>query len=145
MFNQNLEHCPFWGYYSLMMQFYLVSILYLVLSACLLLVDKYGSELLFLINLKTFYNSGRSIQIAFIVIGIVTATALVLFPVSPGPVVIGDLIPAVNIVVVIVFLLRNLGKKDAVVEVNNEKRNALGFITLGVALVHFLFPWIVLV
>ena len=42
-----------------MIQFYLLSVLYLVLASGLLLVDKYGSTVFFLINLKTFYNSKK--------------------------------------------------------------------------------------
>ena len=128
-----------------MVQFYLLSIVYLVISAGLLLVDKYGTEMLFLINLKTFYNSKKSIQLTYITIGFLTALGLVLFPIEPGPMVIGDILPAANIVVVLIFLIKNFGKAVDVVEFNNEKRNALGFITLGVALVHFVFPWIVII
>ena len=128
-----------------MVQFYILSIVYLVISAGLLLVDKYGTEMLFLINLKTFYNSKKSIQLTYITIGFLTALGLVLFPIEPGPMVIGDILPAANIVVVLIFLIKNFGKAEDVVEFNNEKRNALGFITLGVALVHFVFPWIVII
>ncbi len=128
-----------------MVQFYLLSIVYLVISAGLLLVDKYGTELLFLINLKTFYKSKKSIQLVYITIGFLTAVGLVVFPIEPGPMVIGDLLPATNIVVVLIYLLKNFGKTEDVVEFNNEKRNALGFVTLGVALVHFVFPWIVII
>ena len=128
-----------------MVQFYLLSIVYLVISAGLLLVDKYGTEMLFLINLKTFYNSKKSIQLTYITIGFLTALGLVLFPIEPGPMVIGDILPAANIVVVLIFLIKNFGKAEDVVEFNNEKRNALGFLTLGVALVHFVFPWIVII
>ncbi len=128
-----------------MVQFYLLSIVYLVLSAGLLLVDKYGTNLLFLINLKTFYNSKKSIQLSFISIGFLSALGLIIVPIAPGPAVIGDLLPAANIVVVLIYLIRNMGKEEGVVEFNNDKRNALGFITLGVALIHFLFPWIVII
>ncbi len=145
IFNQNLEYWACWGYYSSMVQFYLLSIVFLVISAGLLLVDKYGTELLFLINLKTFYKSRKSIQIVYVSIGFAIALGLVFFPISPGPIVIGDLLPASNVVVVLIYLLRNIGKTEDVVEFNNDKRNALGFITLGVALVHFLFPWIVII
>ena len=38
-----------------------------------------------------------------------------------------------------------MNKMDTVLEYNNGKRNALGFATLGVAVVHFLFPGIVII
>lgn len=129
-----------------MVQFYLLSVLYLVLAAGLLLVDRYGTHFLFLINLKTFFKSRKSIQIASILSGFAIAAGLVFFPVAPGPMVIGDLLPAINIVIVIIYHLNGIGKEtDSVVYYNNGKRNALGFATLGVALIHFLFPGIVIV
>ncbi|MGX8681647.1 MAG: hypothetical protein ACSW74_03195, partial [Spirochaetales bacterium] len=66
-------------------------------------------------------------------------------PISPGPVILGDVLPASNIILVILYFLKNLGKNETVVEYNNGKRNALGFVTLGVALIHFLFPSIVII
>ena len=58
--------------------------------------------------------------------------------------VLGDLLPAVNLAIVLFYFLRKVGKTDSV-DFNNEKRNALGFITLGVALIHLLFPGIVII
>lgn len=127
-----------------MIQFYLLSVLYLVLASGLLLVDKYGSRIFFLINLKTFYNSKKSTQIICLVVGALILLGVIFFPVNPGPMVLGDLLPAVNLAIVLFYFLRKVGKTD-IVDYNNEKRNALGFITLGVALIHLLFPGIVII
>lgn len=127
-----------------MIQFYLLSVLYLVLASGLLLVDKYGSTVFFLINLKTFYNSKKLIQIICLSVGAVILLGVVFFPVNPGPMVLGDLLPAINLAIVIFYFMRKVGKTD-IVDYNNEKRNALGFITLGVALIHLLFPSIVII
>ena len=127
-----------------MIQFYLLSVLYLVLASGLLLVDKYGSTVFFLINLKTFYNSKKFTQIICLAVGAVILLGVIFFPVSPGPMVLGDLLPAINLAVVLFYFMRKVGKTD-IVDYNNEKRNALGFITLGVALIHLLFPSIVII
>ena len=127
-----------------MIQFYLLSVVYLVLASGLLLVDKYGSMVFFLINLKTFYNSKKLTQIICLSVGAVIMLGVVFFPVEPGPMVLGDLLPAVNLAVVLLYFVRKVGKTD-IVDFNNEKRNALGFITLGVALIHLLFPSIVII
>ena len=127
-----------------MIQFYLLSVLYLVLASGLLLVDKYGSRLFFLINLKTFYNSKKSTQIICLIVGALILLGVIFFPVNPGPMVLGDILPAVNLAIVLLYFLRKVGKTD-IVDYNNEKRNALGFITLGVALIHLLFPGIVII
>ena len=127
-----------------MIQFYLLSVVYLVLASGLLLVDKYGSTFFFLINLKTFYNSKKLTQIICLSVGAVILLGVVFFPVNPGPMVLGDLLPAVNLAIVLFYFVRKVGKTD-IVDFNNEKRNALGFITLGVALIHLLFPSIVII
>ena len=127
-----------------MIQFYLLSVLYLVLASGLLLVDKYGSRLFFLINLKTFYNSKKTTQIICLAVGVLILLGVVFFPVNPGPMVLGDLLPATNLAIVLLYFLRKVGKTD-IVDYNNENRNALGFITLGVALIHLLFPSIVII
>ena len=127
-----------------MIQFYLLSVLYLVFASGLLLVDKYGSTVFFLINLKTFYNSKKLTQIICLAVGAVILLGVIFFPVSPGPMVLGDLLPAINLAVVLFYFMRKVGKTD-IVDYNNEKRNALGFITLGVALIHLLFPSIVII
>ena len=128
-----------------MVQFYLLSVLFLIISAGLLLVDKYGTTFLFLINLKTFYNSRKVVRVVYLSLGLLIAVAIIMFPIEPGPVVIGDILPAANIVIVLLYLLKNMGKAEDIVEYNNGKRNALGFVTLGVAFIHFLFPGIVII
>ena len=128
-----------------MVQFYLLSVLFLVLSSGLLLVDKYGTTFLFLINLKTLYITRKAVRFSFLICGLLIAAAIVVFPISPGPVILGDVLPASNIILVILYFLKNMGKSEGVVEYNNGKRNALGFVTLGVAVIHFLFPAIVII
>lgn len=140
-----LEYRYLLDYYSDMVQFYVLSVLFLVLSAALLLVDKYGTVMLFLINLKTLYRSRKAIQIGWIIAGAVIALGLVVFPLDPGPVILGDLVPAVNIVILVLYFTRKLDKEEDVSDFNNSKRNALGYVSLGVALIHFLFPGIVVI
>ena len=129
-----------------MPQVYFISVVYLVLASCLLLVDKYGPSMLFLINLQSFYRSRKQYPVIFIVIGLVVAAALVFFPMDPGPMVLGDFIPALTTLVVVFYFLRVYNSKsDSVVDFNDAKRNALGYVSLGVAALHFLFPSIVLI
>ena len=128
-----------------MIQFYLLSVVYLVLSAGLLLVDRFGASFLLLINLKTFYSSKKAIPIVWISAGLLIAAAIVFFPISPGPIVLGDMLPAAAIVLVDLYLVSRLGKTESVEDYNNGKRNALGFFALGVSIIHFLFPWIVII
>lgn len=129
-----------------MPQVYFVSVVYLVLASCLLLVDKYGSSMLFLINLQSFYRSRKQYPIIFMSLGVIVAAALVLVPMEPGPMVLGDFIPAFTTLVVVFYFLKAYNSRtDAVVSFNDAKRNALGYVSLGVATLHFLFPSIVLI
>lgn len=129
-----------------MPQVYFVSVVYLVLASCLLLVDKYGSSMLFLINLQSFYRSRKQYPVVFMGIGIFVAASLVLIPMDPGPMVLGDFIPALDTLVVVFYFLKQYNSKaDDVVRFNDKKRNALGYVSLGVAALHFLFPSIVLI
>ncbi len=129
-----------------MAQVYFLSVLYLFFSSCLLLVDKYGSNFLFLINLKSFYNSKKTYPVIFMATGLVLSICLLLFPMDPGPILLGDFLPAITILIVVFYFFIQSHKEDPdIVVVNNKKRNALGFISLGVAAFHFLFPFIVLI
>ena len=98
-----------------------------------------------LINLKNFYYSKLVYQIAWPIIGLLICVGLVFFPINPGPTVIGDLLPIINIMILVLFFVRRIGSDNKAVDYNNEKRNALGFISLGVALIHFLFPGLVII
>ncbi|MGX8681526.1 MAG: hypothetical protein ACSW74_02590, partial [Spirochaetales bacterium] len=95
-----------------MVQFYLLSVVFLILSAGLLLVDKYGTTFLFLINLKTLYTSRKVVKFVFLISGLLIAAAITVFPISPGPVILGDVLPASNIILVILYFLKNLGKNE---------------------------------
>ncbi len=129
-----------------MAQVYFLSILYLFFSSCLLLVDKYGSTFLFLINLKSFYNSKKTYPVIFMITGLVISICLLLFPMDPGPVILGDFLPAITILIVVFYFFHQSHKNEPdIIVVNNEKRNALGFIALGVAIIHFLFPFLVII
>jgi len=79
------------------------------------------------------------------VFGFLLSIALVIKPMDPGPMVLGDFIPAINILVLVFYFLKNYNKETlSTTHFNNPKKNALGYITLGVSVIHFLFPKIVL-
>lgn len=128
-----------------MAQIYLLSVLFLFISAGLLLVDKYGNILLVLINLKTFFVDHKWFRIGYLIAGCVLALGLSFFPMDPGPAMLGDIIPAANIVILVLYFVRQMGKEENEVRYNDNTKIALGFATLGVAIIHFLFPGIVLV
>lgn len=83
-----------------MIQFYLLSLVYILLGAGLLLVERYGGNLLFLIDIKSNLYRNRWWQLLLIPFGFLIFLGLLIFPVDPGPIIIGDLVPAI-----VVFIL----------------------------------------
>lgn len=153
-----------------MMQVYFLSIVYLLIGAGMLLVDYYGGRLLLLIRLRSAFRSNRLFRLLILVGGLLLVVLLLLFPSPPGPRILGDLIPAVNILALWIWFLSqavSVSKKrdgntpsnvddesssrdreddmlrytSSLIETN--KKN-FGLVTLVVATLHFLVPMSVL-
>ena len=82
--------------------------------------------------------------------GLLIALLIVLFPVSPGPVILGDFIPAFWIIYSAFFFYINYSAKSSEDEkapteiVSTKRMRTLGMITSAIAVIHFAFPSIVL-
>lgn len=152
-----------------MMQVYLLGIAYLLLGAGMLLVDYYGGRLLLLIRLRSTFRSSRPCRLLFVVGGFLLVVLMLLFPVPPGPRILGDLIPAVNVFALWIWFVSQAiaisrkRKGDSSAErddhlsrnreddmlhytsslIETNKRN-FGLVTLVVACLHFLVPMSVL-
>lgn len=97
-----------------MIQFYPLSLIYLLLGSGLLLVERYGGDLLFLIDIKSSLYRSRLWQLLLIPFGLVIFLGLIFWPVSPGPIIIGDLIPALTVLLLVGhYLLSTPGKNLA--------------------------------
>lgn len=128
-----------------MAQFYLLCELYLFLWAAVLLSYRYGTKIIILLNLRNiFEESSRNRRIS-IAAGVVIVLGLCFMPIDPGPAFLGDLIPALTILVLVVYQVLNpLDKVDGYSEDGN-KSAILGYISFAVAILHLLFPSIVLI
>jgi hypothetical protein len=151
-------------------QTYLLVLAYLLLGAGLLLVDEYGGHYLLLIRLRNTVGASLWIQLVLIVLGLLLVGLKVFFPVPPGPVLLGDLVPVFFTLVVVMYhatqIVRGnqhgtfghdrrkgsdeehaavdedmLRKTGSLIELH--KRN-LGFLILGASALHFMFPGAVL-
>lgn len=136
-----------------MIQIYILSITYLLIGAMILLSDTYGGRFSLLLSVRYLFRTKRSFQTAMILAGFFLAILLGMFPVPPGPRLLGDLFPLVNTLLLMFWYLFQtvrsspleqdkqeksvLGATGRYVEKN--KRN-FGFLTLAVAVLHFLFP-----
>ncbi len=140
-------------------QIYLSSIIYLLIGSAILLVDQYGGRYLLLLRLKNFAISSVQTSVGFVVIGVLLTILKIVFPIPPGPPLLGDLIPSLALFSLSLYhftlLLR---QKKSIKGVRNphqevfhktgslietHKKN-LGFTILVIAALHFLFPQAIL-
>jgi hypothetical protein len=136
------------------MQTYLLSILYLLLGSSYLLADSYGVRFPFLLSIRHAIRTKRSFALALVIAGAALTAALIFVPMDPGPWLLGDLLPLSNTASLTIYYLYHLIKgggdetRETVVRatgqyVEQNKRH-VGYLTLGVALLHFLLPHLVI-
>ena len=140
-----------------MIQIYFLSVVYLLLGAAFLLSDMYGGRFSLLLSLRYAFRTKKGFQKVMIILGFALSLALGVFPMAPGPRLLGDLIPMANtILLTLWFLFHALShtedddslQEKSVLEstglyFEKNKRN-FGFLTAIVALLHFLVPMSVL-
>ncbi len=140
-----------------MIQIYLLSVAYLLVGAGFLLSDMYGGRFALLLSLRYVFRTKKGFQKVMIILGFALSLALGVFPMAPGPRLLGDLIPMANtILLTFWYLFHALRYSDeeeslqekSVLEATGQyfeknKRN-FGFLTGIVALLHFLVPMSVL-
>ncbi len=140
-----------------MMQIYVLSIVYLLVGAGILLSDTYGGRFALLLSLRYIFRTKKVFRLVLIITGFALSLALGFFPMAPGPPLLGDLIPMANTLLLtfwyVFHALRHTDEDEPLREKSvlkatgqyfeKNKRN-LGFITSLVALLHFLVPMSVL-
>lgn len=126
-------------------QFYILSITYLIFSSLLLLVDSYRRGLSFMLKAKSKLKDDEKKRNELFLVGILIALGKLFFPIAPGPIIIGDLLPAAAVLAesfsVRMFYKSSEAEGTASPIVQNKKKSKrLGFIFLSIAVIHFLFP-----
>ena len=127
------------------LQFYILSITYLIFSSLLLLVDSYRRGLSFMLKAKSKLKDDEKKRNELFLGGILIALGKLFFPIAPGPIIIGDLLPAAAVLAesfsVRMFYKSSEAEGIASPIVQNKKKSKrLGFIFLSIAVIHFLFP-----
>ena len=127
------------------LQFYILSITYLIFSSLLLLVDSYRRGLSFMLKAKSKLKDDEKKHNELFLGGILIALGKLFFPIAPGPIIIGDLLPAAAVLAesfsVRMFYKSSEAEGTASPIVQNKKKSKrLGFIFLSIAVIHFLFP-----
>lgn len=139
-----------------MIQLYLLSIAYLLLGSAFLLSDSYGLSFPLLLSLRYAFRTHPVVRRILVLSGLLLTIASALFPMDPGPMLLGDLVPMLNVFSLTLWYLyqalRGIGVKqeeqqtvlDATgLYMERNKRN-VGFLTMAVAIIHFIAPQLVL-
>ncbi len=126
-----------------MIHFYLLSVVYMLFSSLLMLLDKYRSHLSFMLHIRHKILSQRNYRTFFAFSGAVLGVCLLISPVAPGPRLVGDIFPAISCFVLAVDFLKVIGE-DLINSTLYSDNEISGFVLLGVTLLHFLFPMLVL-
>jgi hypothetical protein len=139
-----------------LIQLYLLSIAYLLLGSAFLLSDSYGLSFPLLLSLRYAFRTHRVVRRILVLSGLLLTIASALFPMDPGPMLLGDLVPMLNVFSLTLWYLyqalRGIGVKqeeqqtvlDATgLYMERNKRN-VGFLTMAVAIIHFIAPQLVL-
>lgn len=151
-----------------MIQFYLLTIVFLTIGALILLTEDYGQRFPTIVRLRNLVFSNQTNTIVLLVLTAVTGILKMISPVGPGPAVLGDFFPAVMLLCVALFYgfeMKSLGNDlspdedqsiiDDAVFIDSElvdkaegfyykNKKLIGYITLGIAFFHFMFPAAVL-
>jgi hypothetical protein len=151
-----------------MVQFYFLTIFFLVVGSLVLLSTDYGQRIPLIIRLRDMVLRNQTNTIVMLVLTAVTGIMKLISPTDPGPAVLGDFVPAMMLLALSVFYgfeLKGLGAdvslSDEDKEVDDDtildseivdkaegfyykNKRLLGFIIASVAFLHFLFPGAVL-
>lgn len=132
-----------------MNQIYLLSIVYMVFSACLMLLDFHRKKLSFLFRIRALMEEDRRYLNGFLTIGLVIGLLLLFFPVYPGPMFIGDFVPAFTVMAISIYFRilysdRNKDRTRYYYEGSGKYRKKLGYLVFVIAFLHFAFPSFVL-
>ncbi len=134
-----------------MIQGYFLSVFYLIFSAMIYFQGKYRIELSFMLRFTDELEKDRKKLYVFSSLGLLTFLILIFFPQSPGPVILGDLIPALivlyNTIYFFVMIKRKekSGRGEYLDTKRGERKIILGYISLSAAVLHFLLPSFVLI
>ena len=149
-----------------MVQFYFLALVLQLIGAVVLLEDQFSAKVPLVHSIKGHCIEHATSRVVLIVLTAIVGIMKLITPIQPGPAVIGDFFPAVNLLALCVFYVfegRRIDKPDDTVEIpiddeddadteHIEKvrsfyytnKKIIGYVTVGVAFFHFLFPGAVL-
>ncbi len=134
-----------------MIQGYFLSVFFLLLNSLMYYQNKYRIELSFMLRFMDWLEQDRRGLVVYLISGLFITLVLFLLPISPGPIVLGDLIPALVVFYNTLYFFVTIKRKekndrnlDWLDKRKGEKKLLLARISLSVGVIHFLLPSFVL-
>jgi len=132
------------------LQVYLLTLVYLLIGSSILLSQRYSSRFNLLLDLQNVYSKNRKMKLFLAIIGIVLLFGLIFYPISPGPIILGDLLEIINIFCLSFYYFFCYFQTEESVPITEYGIKAKAKIIFGweiliVVVLHFLFPSIVLI
>ncbi len=125
-----------------MIQLYVLTLIYLFFSASMSLYDSYRRLFSFTFSFRHRVYESRKVRYLMVLSGVLLSILNFLLPQSPGPIFLGNLVPALACLYVAYYYIRvgKGGSADAILNPSPVK----GIVLMVIALLHFLFPFLVL-
>ncbi len=124
------------------MQIYFLTLAYYVFTILILLLDEYRLQLGFMFKLKHYLIVKKKMRLFFFISGIVLCLLNLFFPMYPGPVLAGDLFPALVCFFIALYFIR-YAREDRKTYLRISDKNC-AFALICFSLIHFFFPNLVL-
>lgn len=135
-----------------MIQGYFLSLVFLVLSSLMFYQTRYRMELSFMLRFISALENKKKLFYTFSASGLVIFLLLLFFPVSPGPMFLGDILPALVILYDTLYFFIDIKRKENnknAVDYLDKKRLEtklfLARVNITIAVLHFLLPSFVII
>ena len=127
-----------------MIQLYPLTIIYLLFVSLMNLLEVYKTELSILLRFKHYLIKNARWRKAFFMTGLVIGALKIFFPMYPGPMFLGDILPALTVMWSSLYFMK-IGRAadDHVFTGEDRKDNPWwkrGALMMAVAVIHLIFP-----
>jgi len=134
----------------MVIQVYLLTLVYLLIGSSILLSQRYSSRFILLLDLQNVYSKNRKMKLFLALIGLILSVGGAFLPLPPGPVILGDLVVIINLFCLSFYYFYCYFQNIESVSITEYGMKAkakmfFGWEVLVVVVLHFLFPNIVLI
>ncbi len=133
-----------------MIQLYPISLFLLMFSSLISFLEVYKAELSFLLRIKQSIRRSRKIRNVLALSSLAAALLMLLFPLYPGPRILGDLFPSLSLIYASLQFRAMKEEKDDVVAVIEREAFRNPYFKKGVLfalcfILHLIFPSFIII